>query len=267
MDMPKQLCIRLPLLHPRGGRTEPWAMRLSCGAGDGGEGFFCPDYPMTGAEAQSFLAGLRGLDARDLEGMRLAASRGLMARQVRKADEMAALASFSQSGSAGDSQQSAWKAMLEHAQQLLLWCWLLEEKALEIAAMEARCQEAGQSLLNGLWERPEPAAAQSVALDDRLLPPWRVCLANALLFLPGDAHILAEGALAEELAGRLEMRPCREVAGAEPYPGDMLAVRAPLWLVLGHTGPGSAAAGPLAPLLTQIYDCPRIWLARSENGA
>lgn len=70
------------------------------------------------------------------------------------------------------------------AQQVLLLSWLLEEQALDMAALQHRIQ-ASRASLRQLFSGEKPTETNEIPLpDEQELPPWNRMLAAVLAFFP-----------------------------------------------------------------------------------
>ncbi|MDE5832456.1 MAG: hypothetical protein K2H64_05660 [Desulfovibrio sp.] len=242
----------LPGLRPR---PEDAGARLDPGFLDyPPPGAYRPDYPLSPGAAREKL---EAISLRDLTGLEVArhgfepfAERD----KAKLAKELSDIASFA---GANPSQPNA-DQIFERAQEWLLWIWRMEEEALEIAALEAKCLGIdlalagnfgeGQARTEDIRSRPDPALA----------PPWRVCVKNAMHFCPPELPILAEGAMAADLRDFLEFEPAEAV---RPDLGDAFLINlSPLWKILGQSGPVEPESGK-----AEIFNSRRVWLVRKDE--
>lgn len=204
--------IRLPFLRDkRAEREYPPDMnvlRLWPGLPDAPEsGWFKPvDYPLGPRKASRYLCELEGLDADFLRGAQNRALAGENKNSRRERDELEDLRHFEVGGETAVQGQREAAARLE-AQKFLLWIWLAQGRAAEIALLaEKFAQSAAEFtriLAKGEDEAPEPLDG-SLALDDSIWPSWQSVLTNALYFLPEGTAIFAEGQMRRELLQGLE---------------------------------------------------------------
>lgn len=260
------ICIRLPFLLNTDTSPAPDGARyLWPGLPDADAGiFWSPDsYPWQPEEAARFLDELRGMDARALADMRSGLSPGQIAANTAWREEMGNLSDLvAERHTLADTRMR--RLLRERAQRILLWLRLQEELLLEIAAIDARCEQA-QARLQDHFQENSPQMPETVVVqpDWSLLPHWRVCVVNACFFLEPEMPILAEGEMAADLLDRLDFQPAPEWFAGESAP-RIVSARAPLWRALGQSRPDTELAGSAGAILRQIYGVERIWLARRD---
>lgn len=261
------LCIRLPFLRFAATSRIPFAKSLSPGIPLANA--WLPDnYPYTEAESLALLHEFRQLTKADLESMRSISMRENLQGEVNNRDELAALAKF-----AGADQKAAVPGLTRKlAQKILLWLYVMEEKLEEIAELEAHCNAVESRLPRhfeefmsdaevGHEERQQPDFENSVAYIEKnigIAIPWRVCVANALIFLPEDMPLLIEGEMLAHLMEMLEFGHVSALTTETTAGFDLLEAKAPLWQALGHTRPVSGSGA--SEYLENFYNAPRIWL-------
>lgn len=210
-----------------------------------------PDYPFDAAAAQDCLQQLEALSEAALSGvpMQTLASMDSAPDTKKRRQELDDIATFARSGAVPASAGPEALKVLQAAQKSLLWAWLLEEKVLEVKNIMGSYAHNAPHLMDALGVEDEDddktlslLASLNSTLDSTsvMLPPWPMVLENASLFLPEDACIAVDAAMANELQDRLtfapapeHMRTCWGLETAAHADDALLAVRAPLWEALG----------------------------------
>lgn len=208
-------------------------------------GWWSPEYPFTPQEARACLADMCAMGEAALSGVPLQAlaARDASPAAARSAEELEDLSRFARTGALdgpSDLSSSALELARKAAQKALLWAWLLEERALELRALARTYATGAARLADALGaeheeeDMPELAALNAhtdahLAEDPGLLPPWRIVLENAALFLPARARILVDNA---DMAADLG-----EVLDFAPAPDGGREAEGPLWKALGRTTP------------------------------
>lgn len=252
---PMVLFLRLPTLHPELARCSASTgsvtrsdSPVSLWPGLPGmpeTGWWSPKYPFAPDEARACLADIHAMGEAALSGVPLQAlaARDASPAAARAAAESEALTRFARTGvvdEPGDISEAPDSAR-RAAQKALLWAWLLEERALELRALTQSYAVRAARLADALGgEREErdampdsatldaPAEAHP-AEDPDLLPPWRVVLENAVLFMPGGTHIAVDSPeMSADLCDALHIV---SAAGTETI------VEAPVWRALGRSAP------------------------------
>lgn len=267
------ICICLPFL--RLSAPFPFARRLSPGLPAADAISFCPPgYPFSETEALAIFREFRNLSARDLESMRSSLMRSQIQGEIGQRAEWASLAAFA----GAEKRSDPWELTRRLAQQILLWLLVMEENLAEIAALEAQCaacearlpdhfregsvgegdlaERGAESWAAGSWGGAGLWRERAAALQ--LPMPWRVCVANAAIFLPEEIPLLLQGEMWEHVSELLDFGPARSLKNDSAF-GLQEAV-APLWQVLGHSRP--ARSGDQR--LERVYNAPRIWLGMEK---
>lgn len=269
--MSENFCICLPFLHADAGSGEnlpDMFLRLSPGIGEAAGSWLPPGYVFTRDEAAGLLASMRGAALGDLESMRILLNPGMAAAQSGFRSEMDELARFA----AGDDCGSSLKVriLLEQAQKILLWIWLQEEAWTDIASLSRECASKDASLRGQFTDNPGGSVRKAEKMfepDASIMPSWRICAANAALFVPQGVPFLVEGSMRDEMLEDFAFKPAKDapISWAESLPPGMLYASAPLWKVLRHTRPDTVFAGKEWGPLENFYNVDRIWLARGDE--
>lgn len=251
---PAALCIRLPYLSagrkvgcPDGVLPGLRSLWPGCSGFEAGAAWLPPDYPHAEAVADAILRELGEMSLADVERMRLLCANSAIGEEIGLRDEMGSLGAFAVDGQASGGQgRTLW---LEHAQKTLLWLLALEENLARIEQLASACDRAGLELTACLHENPEQVAG--VETDDAfaMLPSWKICVTNALPFIPAQVPILAEGEMGRELEEYFEFADAPELGSG------FRAARAAISQVPGPWRHAGMAFGG------NVYGCPRIWIA------
>lgn len=214
------------------------------------------------------LASMRDASLGDLERMRIVLNPGMAAAQSGLKIEMDDLARFAAGENGGSSLKV--RILLEQAQKILLWIWLQEEVWTDIASLSRDCASKDASLRCQFTENPAEKSGNAGKMfepDSSIMPSWRICAANAALFVPPDMPFLVEGAMRDEMLDDFAFKPVKDAPfpAAESLPQDMLYVSAPLWKVLRHSRPDKIFSGKDWGMLDNFYNIDRIWLARGNK--
>lgn len=186
-----------------------------------------------------------------------------MADDLRQRDELAAISRFAGDSNLSDDNETRFALVREQAQKNLLWLWLQEEILAQISAIADKCARVEASLADCFTEIPpqkrEPKSfAAELAPDLSLLPSWKVCLANAAIFVPAQIPFFVEGQMANDLAEIMEFENAPQYAGflgCEPAESDGIGIaRASVASVLGYKN--GRAAGSLG----NVYGQERTWI-------
>ena len=247
--------LRLPQMHrelaspslSKGG-VSPGDTPLSLWPGLPGmpkNGWWSPEYPFTPQEARACLADMCAMGEAALSGVPLQAlaARDASPAAAHAAEELEDLSHFVRTGALDEfsgPSPSALELARKAAQKALLWAWLLEERALELRALARTYATGAARLADALGVEheeeniPELAALHThmdvhLAEAPDLLPPWRIVLENAALFLPARARILVDNA---DMAADLG-----EVLDFMSAPDGGREAASPLWKALGRTAP------------------------------
>lgn len=180
-------------------------------------GWFCPPgLPLEPGLAKKYLADLEYLGADDLataQNQALAAENARLANQLSEMDELAGFEKdgiFAKSGKGED-------LLLAQAHKTLLWIWLAQTRACEIARLAANFAQSATAFSAILAEGEEiapPRLEGCIGLDEGILPSWQTVFLNAALFLPLEAIIFAEGPMRADLLERENFEPAPEFGGA-----------------------------------------------------
>lgn len=261
INMSKQICIRLPYLHKNFTQDIPDNFRL-CPCQDDPEALPI-NWPLNQEKSAQFLRQLKNMNVRDLDSLRHFFNRRAIALDYAFADEMQVLSRFVQDDLTSDQpsldKNKARTKIIEQAQQTLLWCWHMEELAIEIADLERKCGAMENKLRQNFLERSEEFEGFSSAATQHLLPPWRICAANAIFFLPDNAYVYMEGIMRADLLENFTFQQSRN-----PDFDELLEFRAPLWKILGHSRNNFSISGSASSLLEEAYGRERIWLTRRD---
>lgn len=253
--MSQFICVRLPYLRCK--QKLPFrALRLCPGLPDDKvcDLSYQPHYPYKPAQAAAILTDMRGYGADELRQMTTLETGMALQGELGLRNELHEIARF-----AGYATTHAEKSELvaRQAHKILLWRWLYEELHEEMAALESDYERKTTELAACFQD--ENISAPENRLEHVGLPEagWRSVLANALVFLPDNVAIFAEGCMAEELLEMLDFQPAPEFAfrlGCPPEIGDkLLAASATAAHILGK--PHQASASDQNSLYSQ-----RIWL-------
>ena len=184
-----------------------------------------PGAPFSPAQAAACLADLEAMSEAALTGVPLQAlaARENRPQARRDADERTALRHFAATGEesappSGLRQEFAQLAFTA-AQKILLWAWLLEERQREMRALSSSFDAGAGNLMDALGVEEDAdltalhAASMRLGDDAGILPPWKLVLENAALFLPETCTICVNDArMAEAVADQ-----CAD-AGITPVP-------------------------------------------------
>ena len=214
------LVVRLPYLRemPEGfdclasgirGLCRLWPGFPDMPAGD----WFCPAcLPMEPNLAKKYLADLESLGADDLataQNQALATENARLANQLCEMDE---LAGFEKDGIFARTRKNE-DLVLAQAHKTLLWIWLAQTRACEIARLAENFGQSAAAFSDVLAEGEEitpPGLDGGISLDESILPSWQTVFLNAALFLPQEAVIFAEGPMRADLLERENFRPSPE---------------------------------------------------------
>lgn len=284
--------LTLPLLH-KDTPTTPWrnkAAHIWPGLPNMPEEGYAAlvGYPFAPLEAAACLADLEAMSMAGLSGVPLQA---LVAHEnrphsARELEELSALHSFAAAGQEGAAQAQPFSndtLLRKAAQKILLGAWLLEERQREIRDLSRRF-DSGAGFLGdalGVEEDADLVGLNAVGMhlgeEAGILPPWKLVLENAALFLPdpcvviiNDPH-MAE-AVTENCAEMgtlftaLETTTCASW-GLHPHPEKHWASTAlPLWKIMGL-----AAAADQRPWLNvrvhMVLPLPAACLGNQEQTA
>lgn len=166
------------------------------------EGYLVPqNYPLSPLMARKFLTELEALDADLLSQTRnrAIARENNASRQRRQ--EMEDIAFFEKEGACGETGKQGEDLCLE-AQKFLLWIWMAQSRALEIASLANKFGKSAaifsQVLAEGEDAIPSPLAGE-IYLDAHIWPSWKSVLYNALFFVPPQTAIFTEGAMRSDM--------------------------------------------------------------------
>lgn len=177
------------------------------------EDWFCPDgLPLEPDLAQKYLADLENLDANDLACVQNQALAEENARALDNLSEMDELAAFEQAGIFAKSRKEENLALVQ-AHKTLLWIWLAQKRAGEIARLAQNFGQSAAIFSNIMAEGedcPPPGLDGSISLDESILPSWKTVFLNAALFLPEGAIVFAEGPMRADLLEREIFGPAPE---------------------------------------------------------
>lgn len=184
-------------------------------------GHFVPqDYPFDPAQAAACLADFENMAQLGRDAATSAQRNAATANEMKEMASIGALAHAAGAEASPASAASAAQARLmrEQAQKALLWIWLQEGRLADMASLASRYAKTSETLAAALDGADDDKAGllppdSPIALDRRLLPPWRLVLASALPFLPTDAVLLAEGDMREELLEQSGFQPAPDHAG------------------------------------------------------
>lgn len=261
--------LRLPFLHEgfqlknSSSKAAAPGPLLSPGRQGVDGGFWTPrNLPFGPEKARKLLEELASLRIDDLEAMFHAHV------ESQNADLLAELAELNDFANgvprSGEDEKMKIRLVMEQAQKTLLWIWLQEERILELGALVRRCGEFSGNIAASLREdgKMKSAFPEGAEVDDDmewLLPPWRVCVINAAIFIAPQTPILAEGKMGDDIAEILDFTPYEPVseygAGED---AEFLAASAPLWKITGSSAPMASRT----PFLNEIYNARRLWLIR-----
>ncbi len=204
------------------------------------EGFFCPDFVWSPAEAAACLEDLKRLEP-EAAAAAPALEADMQGRKQRT--EMHELDVFA-GRIAADDPHAPREARIR-AQRLLLTAWLQEERVRDMQELAERYARSAAALAAVLDD--ESGGREAPIVDAAaLLPPWRFVLEQLALFLPPDAVLCsADPAVREALneAGLCLSEPAPEDLRRLPpawRQGIVLrAERVSLGRLLGKTGSSS----------------------------
>lgn len=246
----------LPLLHASleaaAVLLPPTAVRLWPGLPNMPAGYWAAaDYPFSPAAAQDCARQLESLSEAALSGvpMQTLAQMDSAPAAQRTRQELADIDTFARGGLVGAPSGPESPTVLQAAQKMLLWAWLLEEKVLEVKKIMSTYMHSAPQLVEALGvevDDDDKALSLLAELDRNLdttsmmLPPWTMVLENVSLFLPDNACIAVSGPMADELRDRLTFSPAAPTTRAlwaleadSPLPLD--EARGPLWQALGKS--------------------------------
>lgn len=189
-----------------------------------------PDnYPLEPEIAQKFLADLEDLDADELA---YAQNLGIAVENARNASAMAEMADLSAfaNGNPHNSDVGEELALLQ-AHKALIWIWLAQGRAAEIANLaESFGQKAAQfsGILAEGEDTPPAMPDAGISLDENIMPSWQTVFLNAVRFLPPDAAIFAEGPMRADLLERENFEPAPE------FGEGICHTQLPLWKIVGN---------------------------------
>lgn len=206
--MTESFCIRLPSLHAAGSHPGgiicrhlwPGHARL-----ENQDIYWKPEnFPFTEKEAAKIYGDYRALNPDDLALMLHETNRTKLAEDFKHRAELTSLARFS-----GQERPSPERLTLEQAQKMLLWRWLEEELQEEVNQLSRLCAHQETNLAECLLDEEETSA---LAWDGATDLDWKICSANALIFIPRDFPVLLEGGMAMDCFEILDFRPDPELA-------------------------------------------------------
>ena len=244
----------LPLMHPESlssGQPAPAAV---------GTAFLWPGLPLCPAthwqpagyafnpeEALACLADLQAMSEAALTGVPMQA---LVAHEhkgdaAKTLDEQNALRRFSAHGDRAEDSPADQDAAYKAAQKTLLWAWLLEERFREVRALVRRFHHGAGHLMDELGVEEDAALSGLRALetvlgeDTGLLPPWKLVLENAALFVPeGCTLVVNHPGMAADLREQAGFTPLDAALGetlrlAPQEVSRWCRAHMPLWQILG----------------------------------
>lgn len=269
--MSENFCICLPFLHANVSNADnlpDMFLRLSPGFENVSGSWMPPDYVFTKNEAANLLASMREADIGDLESMRILLNPGMTAAQSGFRSEMDDLARFATGEDGGPSLKV--RTLLEQAQKILLWIWLQEEVWADIASLSRQCASKDASLRGQFTESPAVMVDHAEKMfepDATIMPSWRICAANAALFVPPGIPFFIEGAMRDEMLEDFSFKPAKKapISWSESLPPEMLYISAPLWKILRHSRPDTHFVGEEWDAFNGFYNIDRIWLAWGEK--
>ena len=242
-----------PALRPELAAWQGWLSLwpgLPADGGDGRQRFTPEGYPFSEREAALCLRDMRAMESAALSGVPLQALSVMQggARAARQAAEQEELRQFMRTGEGAAPGAEALRQARLRGQKVLIWAWLLEERVLELRDLARHCSG---SLLEGALGEGDAAedfgplddpASQPLRVDAGLLPPWRVMLEQAALFLPDGTALLVHADMADgmEQEGDIVFSPAdeamRSCLGA-PSGAVCRVARVPVWRALGKKAP------------------------------
>lgn len=202
---------------------------------------FQADFAWSPAEAAACLEDLKRLEP---EAVRAALPLEADVRGRQQQDEMDALDAFAGRGGGRGGDL----AIRRRAQRLLLTAWLQEERVREMRDLAARYARSASALALALHDEedcrtPDPAP---VVDEAALLPSWRFVLEQIAVFLPAGAIVCSADPVVRaqvQASGLCTCGPSAEDAERLPaaWRGTvpLRAERAPLWRLLGRSGPAA----------------------------
>lgn len=188
------------------------------------------NFPIKPEHAQKYLADLASLEVMDLayaQNLDLAADN---LKQANNLAEMAELACFEQEGKAKSSKINEDLALIQ-AHKTLLWIWLSQNRACEIAKLTQIFSQKADSFSAILAEGEEtipPKLDGQISIDEAIFPSWQTVFLNAMRFLDPEITIFAEGSMRLDLLERENFQPAKE------YGERITTVTLPLWRVVGN---------------------------------
>lgn len=246
--MSDSICVRLPYLHAFHADGLPFRyLHPGLPDLDGPQRWLPPDYPFSRSDAHALARDLRGLRESDLEAARVLHNRRGIAAEAGWRQEMAELAALEREKAAPAVGE---RILREQAQKIIIWIWTQEEALLDISSLENSCAAAAVALEQTFLDKEKGISAGITTPDLSLLPPWRVCAANAALFLPPEIPILVEGGMAADMEEYMDFAWSGDWSRIGAGRSVRL-VKAPLWRALGQSRPGQGA---------DYYMAERFWL-------
>lgn len=159
------------------------------------------DYPLAPDMARKLLTELEALDVDYLQRAQNRAAVWENRCLRRDEEELEDLRIFECGETRPPNGKSDAPARLE-AQKFLLWIWVAQGRAHEIAQLAEKfaqgAAEFTRALARGEDIPPEPCTG-SLALDESIWPSWKSVLVNALYFLPEKTAVFVEGKMRGEL--------------------------------------------------------------------
>lgn len=108
-------------------------------------------------------------------------------------------------------------AILVSAQKMLLWVWLLEEKALEMRSLMHNYKKRATVTIDPLVVDEQSSMNTLLNMEyqleegDEPLPSWEIVLENAAVFLPNESIIFVScKQMVDELQEKLNFQKCTE---------------------------------------------------------
>lgn len=189
---------------------------------------------------------------------RLALERMSLARET---SAVAGLGAHASEGSAGKEAVRDEAALLLQrrtaAQQRLAWFWQQERSLVELSGLVSHVNTSTQRLHAGILQDGETSEDLALTagvfdgkvtdVDRSMEPDWRLCLASALLLVPGNTVFVAEGHMADDIAELCSLAPAGELAGAfgASDGGDIVAASVDPQILLGSFAGKSGLAAPI----------------------
>lgn len=160
------------------------------------------DWPLSVEVSAALLGEMHNLKAAELENYINLFSYHNYAKEITFQNEMFALNNFISGKPADDARKK--QLLLEQAQKILLWWWCQEQLHEEINILNNQYIEQSKDLAKIL---DNDAHEQHCFEPWPLALSWEICLCNAILFLPDNIGIMAEGQMAEDLLQNLDFKP------------------------------------------------------------